>query len=70
MWKCIGAHAQINKLTVFKHTPAHRQAKAGSEIKEEIPIGAEGYWSLNKKIDIVCWPYISLLALFVFLILI
>lgn len=35
---------------------AHRQAKAGSEIKEEISIDAEGYWNLNKKTD-------SLLAL-------
>lgn len=38
----MGTRTHTN-LRMSAHTRAHRQAKAGSEIKEEIPIDAEGY---------------------------
>lgn len=36
-------HKPTNLLRTSAHTHARRQAKAGSEIKEKIPIDAEGY---------------------------
>ena len=36
-------HTHTHNVYERTHTRAHRLAKAGSEIKEEIPIDAEGY---------------------------